>query len=71
MFLFDIFSPSPQQHVSGKVVMVTGASSGIGRQLATDFFKYGARVILASRSTEQLENLRQEEKVYSFKSLNN
>ena len=42
----------------GKVVLVTGASSGIGKQLSKDLHKLGSKVILASRSTEQLEILR-------------
>ena len=42
----------------GKVVLVTGASSGIGKQLAKDLYKLGSKVILASRSTEQLTILR-------------
>ena len=42
----------------GKVVLVTGASSGIGKQLAKDLHKLGSKVILASRSTEQLAILR-------------
>lgn len=42
----------------GKVVLVTGASSGIGKQLAKDLYKLGSKVILASRSTEQLAILR-------------
>ena len=44
--------------LQGKVVLVTGASSGIGKQLATDLYKLGTKVILASRSTEQLTILR-------------
>ena len=42
----------------GKVVLVTGASSGIGKQLAKDLYKLGSKVILASRNTEQLAILR-------------
>ena len=42
----------------GKVVLVTGASSGIGKQLAKDLHKLGSKVILTSRSTEQLTILR-------------
>jgi len=43
-----------------QVVLVTGASSGIGRELVGQFFHSGAKVILASRSTEQLEALKEE-----------
>ena len=48
------------QHPSllGKVVLVTGASSGIGRELAIQMVKQGMKVILAARSTEKLVELR-------------
>jgi len=46
--------------LANKVILVTGASSGIGRELATQLFKHGAKLILASRSTEKLEALKTE-----------
>jgi len=38
-----------------KIVWVTGASSGIGRALAIELSKQGARIIISSRNVEKLE----------------
>lgn len=43
--------------VKDKVVVVTGASSGIGRACAKEFFSCGAKVVLASRSEGKLVEL--------------
>ena len=42
-------------NINGKVVVVTGASSGIGAALAKDFSKKGARVVLTARRQDRLE----------------
>ena len=42
----------------GKTVWITGASSGIGAELAKQFAKEGARVIISSHETEELEEVR-------------
>lgn len=41
--------------LSGKTILVTGASSGIGRATAVECSRMGARVILTARSQERLE----------------
>lgn len=46
--------------VEGKVVIITGASKGIGKSIAEAFANEGARVILVSRSPELLANLTEE-----------
>ena len=41
--------------LEGKNILVTGASSGIGRQCAIDCSKMGARVVLVARNEERLQ----------------
>jgi NAD(P)-dependent dehydrogenase (short-subunit alcohol dehydrogenase family) len=45
-----------QAQLSGKVVVITGASSGLGRAAALEFARKGARVVLASRQADTLED---------------
>jgi len=46
--------------VKGKVVVITGASSGIGEATAREFGREGAKVVLAARRVDRLETLAQE-----------
>ncbi|HBI81480.1 MAG TPA: short chain dehydrogenase [Bacteroidales bacterium] len=39
---------------SGKVVIITGASSGIGKALAFEFSKYNTKLVLAARNLDEL-----------------
>lgn len=44
--------------LEGKVVLITGASSGLGEALAKCFYKEGCRLIIASRRYSELERVR-------------
>ncbi|WP_310390046.1 SDR family oxidoreductase [Roseateles sp.] len=46
--------------LSGRVALVTGASSGLGAQFAKTLAQAGACVVLAGRRTERLKTLRSE-----------
>ena len=48
---------NPIFDVSGKVAMVTGASSGIGEHFARVLARHGARVVLAARRQDKLDTL--------------
>jgi NAD(P)-dependent dehydrogenase (short-subunit alcohol dehydrogenase family) len=47
-------------NLEGKVALVTGASSGLGKRFAHVLADAGAKVVLASRRTERLKELRAE-----------
>ncbi|MCD7463349.1 hypothetical protein HAX54_050377 [Datura stramonium] len=47
----------PWKDLSGKVVMVTGASSGIGREFCVDLAKAGCSIIAAARRFDRLKSL--------------
>jgi NADP-dependent 3-hydroxy acid dehydrogenase YdfG len=61
-------------NVNGKVMVVTGASSGIGEASAKLLAKNGAKVLLGARRTEKLEQIvtaiRQEGGIAEFKAVN-
>ncbi|MEP6894854.1 MAG: SDR family oxidoreductase [Chloroflexota bacterium] len=47
-------------NIKGKVVIVTGASSGIGEATARQFGREGAKLVLAARRVDRLETLAKE-----------
>ena len=54
----QIITNHARNKFEGKIVLVTGASSGIGRQVSLDFSGHGAQsIILVARSRSKLEDL--------------
>ena len=51
---------SDSKDLTGKVVLVTGASQGLGRQFALTLAKHGAKVALAARQVAKIEDLQAE-----------
>lgn len=49
-----------QEDFAGRVILVTGATSGIGRAVALDLARHGATVLAHGRNERQLEALYQE-----------
>ena len=47
-------------NIEGKVVIITGASSGIGEATAKKLGNLGAKIVLAARRTERLEVLKKQ-----------
>ena len=43
--------------LQGKKILITGATSGIGRQVAIDCARFGAQLILSARSEERMEEV--------------
>lgn len=43
--------------IQGKVIVITGASSGIGAHLAKHLFQKGANIVLAARRLEELQKV--------------
>ena len=48
------------ENVENKVIIITGATSGIGKATARVLAKHGAKVVLSGRREERLEKLTDE-----------
>ena len=48
-------APGPERRLAGKVAIVSGASSGIGRATAQELARLGAAVVLVARGRDKLD----------------
>ena len=56
-------------NLNNRVAVITGASSGLGRQMSRSFAKQGANLVLLARRIERLEELKVELEQYGVKVL--
>ena len=47
-------------NLKGRVAVITGASSGLGKQMARGFAEQGADLVILARRVEKLEELKTE-----------
>lgn len=57
-FILLIYITSSKLHIILKVVVITGASSGLGEALAHEFYKQGCQVVLCARRRQELDRVR-------------
>ena len=56
-------------NLKGRVAVITGASSGLGRQMSEAFAKQGADLVILARRIERLEEIKSELEKYGVKVL--
>ena len=59
LLFYEKIGQDPAAALRGKVVWITGASSGIGEYLAYELVKYGCKLVLSARRKAELERVKE------------
>ena len=58
LHFYERFAKPPDKRLRGKVIWITGASSGIGEHLAYKLTEFGCKLVLSVRRKDELDRVK-------------